>query len=323
MKTITTFLHDVELFSLLTDEEIGRITKSLHKLEVDAGHTLFKEGDEGSELFIVMTGKVASYVVLKNGNKRDIAEFTPGDFFGEMSIFENTERSATCHTKEKTTLLSLRERDLFELILYSPELAVKIMYKMLNITTERLLDRNEFLSDMVQWGEEARKRAITDELTDIYNRRFFDDALEDFFMTAKNSGRPLTLVMIDIDNFGPFSDNYKQNQINSIIIEIVETFKKILRKKDIISRYGGDEFTVIMPDTNIETASKFASSICRAVRDIPLPEIFDNNIPQITVSMGLASFPQNAGDIITLKAKADKALYKAKIEGRDRVVLAE
>ncbi len=323
MKSINTFLRDVELFSLLSDEEIGRITKSLHTIAIDEGHTLFNEGDEGSELFIVMTGKVASYVVLTNGNKRDIAEFSPGDFFGEMSIFENTERSATCYTKEKTTLLSLRERDLFELILYSPELAVKIMYKMLNITTERLLDRNEFLSDMVQWGEEARKRAITDELTGIYNRRFFDDALEDSFIRSKNSGRPLTLVMIDIDNFREFSENYKQNQVNKIILEVVETFKKILRGKDIISRYGGDEFTVIMPETDIESASELASSICRAVHNIPLPEIFDSNIPQLTVSMGVASFPLNAGDIITLKTKADKALYKAKIEGRNRAVLAE
>ncbi|MBN2038743.1 MAG: GGDEF domain-containing protein [Spirochaetes bacterium] len=317
------FLKNVELFSLLSDDEIERIIKSLHTNEFEPDHVLFEEGDEGNELFIVMSGKVASYVVLPNGNKREIAEFRPGDFFGEMSIFENTERSATCYTKEKSTLLSLRERDLFEIILYHPELAVKLMYKMLNVTTERLLDRSEFLSDMVQWGEEARRRAITDELTGIYNRRFLDDALEDYFERSVNSGKPLSLIMIDIDHFREYSENLKQGQVDKIILKVASVFKEYFRDNDIISRYGGDEFTVIMPDTEIGKAYSIADSICKAIHDMDISGLIPPDFSKITVSQGIANYPENADDLETLKTKADKALYKAKSEGRNRVITAD
>lgn len=317
------FLKNVDLFSLLTDEEIGKIIKSLHKVEKEENEILFKEGDEGNELFIVMTGKVASFVILPGGIKREIAMFKPGDFFGEMSIFENTHRSATCFTKEKSSLLSLRERELYELILYDPELAVKILYKMLTITTERLLDRSEFLSDMVQWGEEARRRAITDELTGIYNRRFLDDSLVDYFEKAKNSGKFLSFIMIDIDNFKKHSETFSQKQINRIILEIVSVFKKYFRENDIVAKYGGDEFTVIMPDTDLQSAFIVAEKIRIAVSDLQFPDIAEKEIPQITISQGIASYPENADDLETLKIKADKALYKAKLEGRNKVILAE
>jgi diguanylate cyclase (GGDEF)-like protein len=323
MKSKIEFLQNVELFSLLSEEEIGRIIKSLHSVEKEADEVLFKEGDEGSELFIVVSGKVVSYVVLPKGTKREIAEFKSGDFFGEMSIFENTNRSATCYTKEKSLLLSLRERDLFELILYDPEIAIKIMYRMLNITAERLLDRSEFLSDMVQWGEEARKRAITDELTGIYNRRFLDDSLTDYFEKAKNNGKPLSLVMLDIDNFKDYSDMFNQKQINQVILEVASVFKRHLRENDIVARYGGDEFTVIMPDTDLKSAFKVAEKIRIAVSELQLSNTLKQDIRQITISQGISSYPENTDDLEVLRVMADKALYKAKLEGRDRVVLSD
>ncbi len=322
MKSTVEFLQDVDLFSLLSEDEINRIIKSLHSVEIDADEILFKEGDEGNELFIVIDGKVASYVVLPNGSKREIAEFKPGDFFGEMSIFENTFRSATCFTKERTSLLTLKERDLFEMILYNPEIAIKIMYKMLNITAERLLDRSEFLSDMVQWGEEARKRAITDELTGIYNRHFLDDSLVNYFEKSKNNNRPLSLIMIDIDHFKKFSEIYNQKQVNSIILKLVSVFKKYFRENDIIARYGGDEFMVILPDTAQDAAFKIAEKIRKAVGKLQLSDALHKDTRRITISQGISSYPENADDLETLKAKADKTLYKAKLEGRDRVLIA-
>lgn len=322
MKNTIEFLQNVELFSLLTIDEIRIIINSLHPIDIENGEILFKEGDEGNELYIIQSGKVASSVMLPNGNKREVAVFEKGDFFGEMSIFENSQRSATCYTKEKCHLLILRERELFELILYNPEIAIKIMYRMLNITTERLLDRNEFLSDMVHWGEEARKRAITDELTGIYNRRFLDDALEDHFTAAKNTQRPLSLIMIDIDHFQNISETYNQEEVNLIILEIVSVFKKYFREKDIIAKYGGDEFSVIMPDTDLNEAKNVAINICRYISELNMFEVINKDVPRITISQGIASYPENANDIETLRSLADQSMYKAKEEGRNRVVCA-
>jgi diguanylate cyclase (GGDEF)-like protein len=323
MKSNVEFLQNVDLFSLLSGDEISKIIKSLHSISFDADEILFKEGDEGNELFIVTAGKVASFVVLPNGSKREIAEFKSGDFFGEMSIFENAYRSATCFTKEKTSLLTLKERDLFEMILYNPEIAIKIMYRMLNITAERLLDRSEFLSDMVQWGEEARKRAITDEVSGIYNRRFLDDSLVTYFEKSRNNNSPLSLIMIDIDNFKKFSELYNQKQINIIIVKLVSVFKKYFRETDIIARYGGDEFMIILPDTDQDAAFKIAEKIRKAVSKLQLSDTLHKDTRQITISQGISSYPENADDLETLKVKADKTLYKAKLEGRDKVLIAD
>lgn len=323
MKSTIEFLQHVDLFSLLSKNELNIIFKSLHHVEFDGNETLFNEGDEGNELFIVMSGKIASYVMLPNGARREIAEFEPGDFFGEMSIFENTHRSATCFTKERSSLLTLRERDLFELILYNPEISIKIMYRMLNITAERLLDRSEFLSDMVQWGEEARRRAITDELTGIYNRRFLDDSLSDYFENSRNNDQPLSLIMLDIDNFKQYSEIYNQKQVDKIILKVVSVFKKHFRENDIIARYGGDEFMVIMPDTDLHTAFNVAEKIRGEVAGMDPQDFLHKDNQSITISQGIASYPQCADNLETLRLKADKALYKAKSDGRNKVVLAE
>lgn len=317
------FLKRVDIFSLLCDEEINQVLSRLHYIYIDKEQVLFNEGDEGNELFIVQSGKVASYVQLPYGNKREIAEFISGDFFGEMSIFENALRSATCYTKEKSVLLSLRERDFFELILYHPDIAIKLMYRMLNITTKRLLEKSEFLSDMVQWGEEASRRAITDEVTGIYNRRFLDNALLETYDKANNRNRSFSILMVDIDDFKVINEFYDQKSVNDVLIEIVLIFKKYLRKKDIFARYGGDEFTVIMPDTDQNEAKIIAEDICKAVAGLNLKDLLDDKITQITISQGIASFPENAHDLKSLCSLADRSLYRAKQAGKNRVICAE
>ena len=308
------------MFSLLTVEEIMRIIDLMRYIDIDEEKILFNEGDDGNELFIVKSGRIASFVRLPNGNRREIAEFKTGDFFGEMSIFENAPRSATCYAREKSILFSLRERDFFELILYNPDIATKIMYRMLNIATERLQEKSEFLSDMFQWGEEARRRAITDELTGIYNRRYLDDALDEYFEKAKNSNKSMSIMMIDIDHFREINEIYSHEQVDQAIIAVVSTFKKHLREKDIFARYGGDEFTVILPETSLEDAKLIANKICRDVAALNLVEVFNGDKQQVTISLGIASYPESTEDLETLCNIADQSLYKAKEEGKNRVV---
>ena len=191
---------------------------------------------------------------------------------------------------------------------------------MLNIATERLQEKSEFLSDMFQWGEEARRRAITDELTGIYNRRYLDDALDEYFEKAKNSNKSMSIMMIDIDHFREINEIYSHEQVDQAIIAVVSTFKKHLREKDIFARYGGDEFTVILPETSLEDAKLIANKICRDVAALNLVEVFNGDKQQVTISLGIASYPESTEDLETLCNIADQSLYKAKEEGKNRVV---
>ncbi len=139
-----TFLQKVDIFSELGQEELRIVGAIMGNERFDAEQILFREGDRGDKLFIVKEGTVAISVKLPDGQDFEISEVTSGNFFGEMSIFENAPRSATCRTKEQSVLLGLSGEDLYKLIRTHPDIASKIMYRMLNITTKRLQNTGTF-----------------------------------------------------------------------------------------------------------------------------------------------------------------------------------
>ncbi|MBN1534718.1 MAG: GGDEF domain-containing protein [Spirochaetes bacterium] len=313
------FLHNVEIFSLLSVEELEMIIGSFHFRRIDAGELLFSEGDQGSELFIVASGKVKTSIQLPDGSEREVAVFQRGDFFGEMSIFDDAPRSATCSTVEKASLVCLSKEGFYSMIDENPEIAIKIMYRMLNITTQRLRDTGAFLSDMVQWGESARRRTIIDELTGAYNRRFLDDSLPAYYETARKRSEALSLIMVDLDNFRVINESLGQETGDRILLEVVGIIKRRLRDADILARYGGDEFTVLMPDTDVAAALTVAEEIRSDVESLDMIGSAGQSGVRVTTSQGLASFPEHAETLESLKEKADRALYRAKETGRNRV----
>jgi len=316
------FLKKVDLLSLLSEEEVQSFMEFLQTIDIEEGETLFREGEEGHELYIVKSGKIRVAISLPDGRKKDITEFMPGDFFGEMSIFENAPRSATCYASENSTLYSLRGSDFFRLMEDWPSLAIKIMYRMSRITTRRLRHTGEFLSDMVLWGERARKRAITDELTGVYNRHFLEDSLENQFRRARESGNPLSLVMVDLDHFRSINETYGHEAGDGILLAAVRVFRRYLREGDIVARYGGDEFTFLMPHTKSDEAHDIAQRICDGMKSLDILQDKSGSVTRVTTSMGIASFPENGPDLRAVMKKADEALYRAKELGRNRVVSA-
>ena len=195
------FLSTVGIFSLLDSTEIPGVLARLSTKDLAEGDLLFREGEEGTELFIVRTGGVRVSLKLPDGSEHEIARMGPGDFFGEMSIFDSAPRSASCRACSPTSLYSLSKEGFSALVARKPRTALKLMYRMLNVTTQRLRDTSGFVSDMVTWGESARRRAVTDELTGVYNRRFLEDSLDGYLAEAREKGRPLSLAMVDLDHF--------------------------------------------------------------------------------------------------------------------------
>ena len=318
MDSIIDFLSRVEILSLLEPDDISIVSALFTTHEIGRGELLFREGDRGNELFIVKSGSVSSTIRLQDGSDRHIAHFEPGDFFGEMSIFENAPRSATCVCADTCTLLGLHERDFYRMIEGRPDIGVKILYRMLNITTQRLRDTGEFLSDMVQWGEAARRRSITDELTGAYNRRFLDDALAGQLDLARNEGKALSLVMVDLDFFRDINSGHGHEGGDRCIVEVVRAFNRILREGDLLARFGGDEFTILMNDTPCETALEIAEKARAEVESMEMMKGCGGREGGLTISMGIASFPEDADDPATLKEMADQALYRAKEGGGTR-----
>jgi diguanylate cyclase (GGDEF)-like protein len=316
-------LRQVEILSTLSDEELQVVSSFFHFCGYEQGEVIFREGDSGEEMYIVGLGKVGSSIRLADGTLHEVAEFGAGDFFGEMSILEKAPRSATCAAKEPSALFVLQGSDFYHLMDEQAALSIKIMNRMLDITADRSIRSSEFLSDMVRWGEEARKRAVMDRLTGLFNRRFLEEALQDHLQKAKRSGHPLSLIMMDLDHFREINQSYGAEVGDQLIQALVPVFRSTLRPDDVPARCGGDEFVILLPGTTSEEALALSGRICERVRCLDFFQKLGGPLRSVTSSQGIASFPQHASDFKSLWERADQALYRAKQMGRNRPALPE
>ncbi len=315
MPRTSTGLEGIGIFSGLTAEELGSVLDCMRRRVCRKDELLFSEGDAGDELYVVLEGSVSISLHLPDGVELPVSQAAAGSFFGEMSIIERAPRSATCRASSDSVLLSLHADDFHGLVRTQPVLAARVMQRMLTIAAGRLLDTGSLLSQMVQWGESARKRAVTDEATGLFNRRFLDDSLESLFSRSRLEGRPFSIAMFDLDHFGDINRAHGQAFGDKVIVEASRVFPEVFRKGDFLVRYGGDEFTFILPATESAEAKELCTGVCRAVASVrfaELPEL------RLSASLGVASFPEHAEGLEELKAQADKALYKAKENGRGR-----
>jgi diguanylate cyclase (GGDEF)-like protein len=165
----------------------------------------------------------------------------------------------------------------------------------------------------------TRRLANTDSLTGLYNRRSFQERLEQEVDRAIRYHRPLSLIMIDIDYFKMYNDTYGHLQGDKVLVEVARILKQLSRASDIVARYGGEEFAIILPETDKASAEAFGRRLREYVEQ-HTPGAASLPTKALTISVGIASYtPPDTKE--TLIEAADVALYHAKREGRNRVVV--
>ena len=164
-------------------------------------------------------------------------------------------------------------------------------------------------------------RANEDALTGIASRRLFDDRLELYWQTARRSGSPLSLLMIDVDRFKALNDRYGHPTGDACLQQIAARLQGCCRRSlDVVARYGGEEFAVLLPDADPEGALRVARELWSAIRDAPL-DVGSGRSVKAAVSVGVATRRPDEGlEPRDLVAAADRALYRAKESGRDKVL---
>lgn len=173
-------------------------------------------------------------------------------------------------------------------------------------------------SELHEKAEELKEISITDSLTGLLNRRYFQERLLEEIERCKRHGLPGCLIMIDIDDFKQINDTYGHLKGDEAIKSLAATLRKTIRSMDVASRYGGEEFTVIFPQTSKEDAHQIAKRICEL---FPVEGTAQLDIPRLTISVGLSSFPEDAETINGLIDSADRALYQAKHSGKNQVIV--
>lgn len=169
------------------------------------------------------------------------------------------------------------------------------------------------------------KLSMYDGLTNIRNRRFFDETFEKTFNEIKRDKKSLAVLMIDIDFFKPYNDNYGHGQGDETLRKVAKALEKtIKRASDFVARYGGEEFVILLKDINKDGVEAVANNLLNAVRELKITHEFSKIENYVTISIG-ASFYNSSSDITKLELllKADETLYSVKNSGRNNFAILE
>lgn len=186
---------------------------------------------------------------------------------------------------------------------------------------ERAVDKTAVTLTSLSLRDELKKFSYEDALTGLKNRRFFDELLAHETAVALRSRSPLTIIMGDLDYFKRFNDTHGHEAGDAALQAAADAFRAHFRDTDIICRFGGEEFVVLMPDTDSGHAWQCAQRLLETLRK-HIVVYQGKKLGVTTISLGIASWPEQAAHPKELLGLADKALYNAKQSGRDRVALA-
>jgi diguanylate cyclase (GGDEF)-like protein len=324
MKRDVEYLKKVKILEECSLQEKKMFIKFSRPITLRKNDIILKQGDIGRQLYIVEKGLVGSYTRFGDGSQIDLARYSPGMFFGETGLVEAQPGYTTCYAITDVELLMIDFIDFFRFIWTNPNTGVKVLKAIMRYMIRDLREADKFLATMALWGEKAKQWAIIDELTGLYNKRFFEESLELTIMKSKQTKNTFSLIMFDIDNFRTINETLGRNKGDEILRSIAQCIKSVCRENAVISRLGGDEFAILLPDLSVTDSLQVAKSfkdILTTLEKKPLSTGVPLNSP-ITASIGIAEFPDHGKTAPVLKEAADKALYSSKKAGKNRIMCA-
>jgi diguanylate cyclase (GGDEF)-like protein len=188
------------------------------------------------------------------------------------------------------------------------------------ILIEDVTDACHYQMQLQKTLAEIAEISRIDGLTQVYNRRHWQDSLEQEYAKARRHNKKLSLIMLDLDHFKLLNDNYGHQGGDMVLIEVSALISTLLRLEDTFGRYGGEEFAIILPETDSAGAIELAQRICRIIATTPLT--YNDQVINVTVSLGVAQLSDKESNYEELITRTDSALYKAKSEGRNQVCSA-
>jgi len=320
-------LKKTTIFADLSRLELDAVAAFLEPRSLKKGEVVFNEGATGEEMFVIISGSISAWVAQADGTQRWVFDLKAGDFFGEMSIIVNESRSATIAAQEDMELLSLHGVDFYRIVFEYPMIGAKILRAIRKVQNSWLEQISQHLGDIMRWGETARRRAVSDELTGLYNRRFLEESAGDRFTQVSAGLRSVSLMMMDLDKIHEINEKHGTRAGDLVFISMAGVLRSATRAGDICARLSGDEFAVLLPDAGVDEACIIAEKARKnmAVRKVAVPKSPDSKEETeiiVFTSIGIASAPVHAKTWESLQLAADNALRKAKELGRNRVEVA-
>jgi diguanylate cyclase (GGDEF)-like protein len=243
-----------------------------------------------------------------------VAHIDAGQSVGELSVIDHRPTSAYVLAACPSRLLEVDEETFWRLVAASHEFAKNLLLML----TQRLRANNFTIEENIRLRKLLERDIAVDSLTGLRNRRWLDENLPRLMARYRRDGKPLALLMLDVDYFKTFNDTYGHASGDRVLSVVAAAVESRLRPTDFGSRYGGEEFVIILPGTDLEGARTAAERLRETIAGTEVEGVDATTLPPVTVSIGVAQMAvKERAD--SLLARADTALYRAKNAGRDRV----
>ncbi|CAG7856664.1 hypothetical protein MCAMS1_01232 [biofilm metagenome] len=305
-------LMNTELLKDVSDDILQQVSAHANPIELMTDELLLSPEQDNHHIYLLLSGTLT--VHFHSPDAAVIRELTAGYSVGEMSIIDGSRPSAYVKAKEECRLFPLHRDFLMHLI----QTTNPIAYNLLRLMTEWMKSNTQkIIKDQFQISE-LSSQANIDVLTGLYNRRWLDQALPRMLSQTKSMVQPLCVLILDIDHFKNYNDLHGHLGGDVALIAMGNVLKSNLRPYDYAARIGGEEFMVLLPNTQHSDGVKLAERIRLEIEQQTILHADGGIMPGITVSIGL-TVNDNHSTSKSLFADADKQLYLAKQSGRNCV----
>ncbi len=305
-------LAGLQLFHDVEPSEVQTLLQECDRRDLARGEVLLSPGSKNEYVFVVLSGSL--HVRVGSPDAPIIATMGTGECAGEMSIIEDRDPSAYVVAAEATHLLVIHQTILWAMV----DASHAFCKNLLIVLSERVRSHNEFIAASFGDLQKFERNATTDALTGLHNRHAMEDSFPREVSRCLQNGQPVSLIMIDVDQFKSFNDLFGHVAGDRVLAAVARILKKHFRPRDLLVRFGGDEFAVLLPGIGAEEAFAIAERVRLSVSGST--EESEDSLIQIPVqvSMGVAELAPG-GSFEALLRAADAALYRAKNAGRNTV----
>ncbi len=305
-------LEGLELFRGVRPDDVQELLQKCDRRDIEAGELLLSPGTRNEHVFVVLSGKLN--VRVGSWDAAIIATVNVGACAGEMSIIEDRDPSAYVVAAEPTHLLVIHQTVLWSMVNASHEFSKNLLI----VLSERVRSHNQFIAERIGDWRRSELNATTDALTGLGNRHAMEDLFPRELKRCASSEHPASLMMIDVDRFKTFNDQFGHVAGDRALSAVAHVLKKQFRTKDLLARYGGDEFAVLLPEVRENEALVIAERVRAAVSGSTSDGSDSLIRVPVEVSIGVAELEAQA-TYESLLRSADAALYRAKDAGRNTV----